>query len=304
MGKYLETPIFYMGNKYKLLKQLLPLFPDTCDVFFDLFGGSGVVSMNYKGDKGTVYNEFNPNIFELVKLFKDNTFEELDSYFTKVIEHYNLLTGLKRNQFDSEEEFLADTNPKKERYNKFREDYNNSVNRDYKDLWILSVFSCNHLIRFNSNSQFNASFGSNGNYNDNLKIKVRNGCEGLKDVILMNKDTLKLNFDAINKNDFVYLDPPYLNTEAVYNEKRAFGGWNIDCDYILFNKLESLNEKGVKWGLSNVFENRGVVNTHLVDWCTKNGWIVHYLNRNYNPFSRGNSNDVEVYICNYNKEVV
>ena len=42
--KYLESPIFYMGNKYKLLKQLIPLFPSKCDTFLDLFGGSGVVS--------------------------------------------------------------------------------------------------------------------------------------------------------------------------------------------------------------------------------------------------------------------
>lgn len=40
MKKYLESPIFYMGNKYKLLKQLIPLFPDKCKTFLDLFGGS------------------------------------------------------------------------------------------------------------------------------------------------------------------------------------------------------------------------------------------------------------------------
>ena len=35
--KYLESPIFYMGNKYKLLKQLIPLFPSKCDTFLDLY---------------------------------------------------------------------------------------------------------------------------------------------------------------------------------------------------------------------------------------------------------------------------
>lgn len=45
------SPIFYMGNKYKLLKQILPLFPETCRVFIDAFGGSGVVTMNYRGGK-------------------------------------------------------------------------------------------------------------------------------------------------------------------------------------------------------------------------------------------------------------
>ena len=66
--KYLESPIFYMGNKYKLLKQLIPLFPKQCDTFLDLFGGSGVVSMNYQGTRKTIYNEFNGNIVNLIKI--------------------------------------------------------------------------------------------------------------------------------------------------------------------------------------------------------------------------------------------
>lgn len=93
-----------------------------------------------------------------------------------------------------------------------------------------------------------------------------------------------------------------MNTEAVYNEKRAFGGWTIESDYKMFKLLEEANKKGIKWGLSNVFENRGKKNQHLIDWCEKNGWQVYHLDRNYNPFSRGNSNNDEVFICNYKKE--
>ena len=52
-------------------------------------------------------------------------------------------------------------------------------------------------------------------------------------------------------------------------------------------------------GLSNVYINRGKRNEHLIKWCLDNNWYVYHLNRNYNPFSRGNSNNDEVYICNY-----
>ena len=37
----LRSPIFYMGNKFKLMKDLKELFPKECDTFVDLFGGSG-----------------------------------------------------------------------------------------------------------------------------------------------------------------------------------------------------------------------------------------------------------------------
>ena len=244
MRKYLESPIFYMGNKYKLLKQLIPLFPDKCKTFLDLFGGSCVVSMNYKGTEKTIYNEINKNIVDLVLMFKENDVEELDRYFNEKIKEYNICCTGKN--------FREHIELQKGYYD-FRDYYNKSEKKDKRDLYLLICYSMNHLIRFNK------------------------------------------------KDEFVYCDPPYLNTEAVYNEKRAYGGWCIDDDYKLFDILEELHNKGVKWGLSNVFYNRGKSNDHLIEWCDKNNWHVYHLNRNYNPFSRGNSNNDEVYICNYSR---
>lgn len=300
MNKYKHSPIFYMGNKYKLLKYIIPLFPKNCDVFVDGFGGSAAVSINYKGKNKTIYNEYNPNIYNLVKLFRDNNFDVLDEYIQNTVDKYDLKTGKKRKNFDSEDAFLEDMNLKKERYNKFRAQYNGAIGgRKYLDLYILSIFSCNHLIRFNTKDEFNASFGSNGDYNENLKNKIKDGVEGLKGIELLNKDFFDLDLSILSKNSFVYVDPPYLNTTAVYNEKRAYGGWNIDSDYRLFKVLEELNNRGIKWRFSNVFINRGISNDHLIKWCEDNNWNVLHLQRNYNPFSRGNSNNDEVYIYNY-----
>ena len=163
---------------------------------------------------------------------------------------------------------------------------------------MLSCFSINHLIRFNTNSEFNASSG-NDSYNDVNYRRVIDMHETFKDVQITCQDALTLDLNQLSHNTFIYCDVPYLNTEAVYNEKRAFGGWTIESDYKMFKLLEDANKKGIKWGLSNVFENRGKKNQHLIDWCEKNGWRVYHLDRNYNPFSRGNSNNDEVYICNY-----
>lgn len=84
-----------------------------------------------------------------------------------------------------------------------------------------------------------------------------------------------------------------------FSAHRDFGGWTIESDYALFEILEELNRRGVSWGLSNVFSNRGKENTHLIEWCKRNGWRVTHLKRSYNPFSTDNSNSDEVYICNY-----
>lgn len=298
MNNYKRSPIPYMGNKYKLLKDLIPLFPKECDVFVDLFGGSGVVSMNYQGKKATIYNELNKNIVELIKMIINNNPEELDKYWKDKINEYSLPTqSTKRKDSDDKEFFIK----RQESYNKLRKDYNKSQNRDYRDLFLLSCFSINHLIRFNTNSEFNASSG-NDSYNDVNYQRVKDMYEVFKNVKITCQDALTLDLDKLPKDSFIYLDPPYLNTEAVYNEKRAFGGWTIESDYKMFELLEEADKKGIKWGLSNVFENRGKKNQHLIDWCEKNGWQVYHLDRNYNPFSRGNSNNDEVYICNYKKE--
>lgn len=38
-----KSPLNYVGGKYKLLPQLLPLFPKQINTFYDLFGGGGVM---------------------------------------------------------------------------------------------------------------------------------------------------------------------------------------------------------------------------------------------------------------------
>lgn len=296
--EYKRSPIPYMGNKYKLLKTLIPLFPKESDIFIDAFGGSGVVSMNYKA-KTKIYNELNPNIVELVKIMVNNKPEELDKYWKDKVEYYKLPKQSTKRKNLNDEKFFKE---RQNNYNKMREDYNNSKERDYRDLFLLSCYSINHLIRFNGESEFNASSG-NDSYNDVNLQRVKDMYETFKNVEIKCGSVFDLNFEILTDKSFVYLDPPYLNTEAVYNEKRAFGGWDIDCDYKLFDLLEKLNARGVKWGLSNVFVNRGKENTHLKEWCKKNNWKVYHLDRNYNPFSRGNSDNDEVYICNYGERI-
>lgn len=162
MIKYKRSPIFYMGNKYKLLKDLIPLFPDSCDIFVDLFGGSGVVSMNYQGTQKTIYNEFNKNIVELIKMIVNNNPKELDKYWKQKRDEYGLeifsaTTIEKKNRKEYERRKVA--------FEKLRTDYNCSKFKDYRDLFLLACCSINHLIRFNTRSEFNASNG-NDSYND------------------------------------------------------------------------------------------------------------------------------------------
>jgi adenine-specific DNA-methyltransferase len=53
--KYIKSPINYVGNKYRLIKQIIPLFPKNISMFVDAFGGSGTVLMNTNADHYIYY---------------------------------------------------------------------------------------------------------------------------------------------------------------------------------------------------------------------------------------------------------
>lgn len=46
----LRSPLFYVGDKYKLMPQLNKLFPTQIENFYDVFCGGGSVSINAKAN--------------------------------------------------------------------------------------------------------------------------------------------------------------------------------------------------------------------------------------------------------------
>ena len=115
MTNYVKSPLNYTGGKYKLLNQLLPLFPEECNTFVDAFGGSGVVSMNYHGKDKTIYNEADKNVIGLIKMVLSSDLEELNNYYLDKIEKYNLRKMSSKNPKLNEEGYL-----------KLRKEYNQS----------------------------------------------------------------------------------------------------------------------------------------------------------------------------------
>ena len=296
--KLLKSPIFYMGNKYKLLPQLLPLFPKSINTFYDLFGGSGCVSGNVEANK-IIYNELNDNIYDLFCMFEHLGSTSIIQAVENNIERF----GLNREGTDVRQN-IPNIKETREYYNKkyldFR-DYYNKHQDNITDLYTLTFYSFSNLIRFNGKSEFNMPYG-NRCFCQKHKEQMIEWCDMLKHkniAVCCNdyKDILKS--DNLGENDFVYVDPPYYNTLAIYNEKHETDAWTIDSDCELFDILEDLDRKNIKWGMSNVFVNKGNVNEHLIKWCEENNWYVYHLNKTYSALGKGNANSDEVYICNY-----
>lgn len=282
----------YTGGKYKLLPQILPLFPTEINTFVDLFTGGGNIAVNVNANK-IIANDNEKHVIDIYKAFQ-NGYDNVDNLIHTIeliIETYGLN--------------IEDAEP----FNKLREDYNtyklrNRVHYPFDLnilLYVLICYSFNHQFRFNSKGEFNMPFGKNrSQWNDNMKKNLINFHKSIidKNIIFTNKDFRELKIDKLSCNDFVYCDPPYLITCATYNEK---DGWNEQCETDLLSLLDSLNSKSVKFALSNVLFSKGKTNDLLIEWSKK--YNVHHLdytyqNCNYHTKDKSSKPD-EVLITNF-----
>lgn len=283
------SPIFYMGNKKKLInKGLIELFPKNINTFVDLFCGSSIVSMNVEANK-YILNDFDENVYNLYKMFKYHKYEDIISHVLNNINYFQLKrVGVKQNTEESD--------IYKERYIKLREKANNT--KDIKDLYSCIFYAFSQQMRFNNNGSFNMPFG-NGAFTKQNEEYIKNGCLffSKENVSIYNQDFRKFKVSFLSSNDFVYLDPPYFNTTATYNEN---GGWSENDENDLYKFCEELNSNNIKFAMSNVFENKGIKNNTLIEWVEKNNFNVYTFDKfTYCACGKGNSNAKEVLITNY-----
>lgn len=282
--EYIKSPINYVGNKYRLLPQIIPLFPKEINKFADVFGGSGTVMMNVDA-KEYVYNDINNYVAEIIEGMIKNEYKDIISKIDGVINQYK----------------LSMTN--KEGFEKLREDYNEG-NKNWVILYTLMCHSFNHQFRFNSKHEYNSSFGKNRSYfsdrqkQDLKKFKERfKGKE--KSIEIKTESVFNIDFSIYTAEDFIYFDPPYYNSIGNYNDgKRGFDGWTKEHEEQLWVLLNKLTEKGIRWGMSNNLKyNNDIMCENLVKY-TVYKLKGDYINCNYHKKDR-ETKDIEILVTNY-----
>lgn len=180
---------------------------------------------------------------------------------------------------------------------RFRDFYNKE--RNPLDLFVLMNYCMSQAIRFNAKGEFNMPFGSDRFIKDKHTIRYidfhnKVNQDSFK---ITNKSYIEFPANGFESDDFVYLDPPYLNTTATYNEN---GKWdNVKQDELLDYCME-LTSSNVKWAMSNVFANRDYENHELKEWCMDHSLNVYGFDGfNYSNFGKEVSNAKEVLITNY-----
>ena len=166
-------------------------------------------------------------------------------------------------------------------------------------LYTLIIYSFNNQIRFNKNNEYNIPVGKRDfNYKSRKNLIDFKNRITTEDITFTSKDFRDFNFEIVSQQDFVYADPPYLLSNATYNEQ---GGWTESDEQDLLEVLDNLSKNNIRFALSNVLESKGKENIILKKWAEK--YKINYLNYNYNnsnyQIKDKNQKNIEVLITNY-----
>lgn len=300
----IKPPFNYTGNKNRLIDEFATsYFPKDENIsFLDLFGGGASVAINVNYSEIT-YNDISLWVPKVINVLKKRELEEILEYIKSRIELFNLSSThiygqAKYKKFRTGNDGLKKYNEKA--FYNFRKlintnlDNGNIQDETYLDILILMFFSFNNDIRFNKQGQINIPVGKT-DYNSQSYDKLVTFHEAInrKKIKVMQKDFRKVN---IEKFDFIYADPPYLISEAVYNT-----GWCEQDELDLYSLLDKVNKNGKKFALSNVLESKGKKNVLLENWVNKNGYKINRLEYSYKAASYNRNRedlDVEVVVTN------
>jgi len=301
-NKAVRSPFFYVGDKYKLMPQLKELFPENISTYIEPFAGGGSSFLNTNAKKYIV-NDIDYYVIALHKClssYSDKPEEFMNKLYS-LIDQYGLSCSyrgitvpesLKRKYVKT---YYSHYN--KEAYNNMKNDYNFSY--DNVLLYLLLIYGFNHMIRFNSSGKFNLPVG-NVDFNKNVYNAIKYYLKFMseRDVEFYNEDFMDfLNQLEFDENSYIYLDPPYLISGSEYNKY-----WNEEEEKRMCNFLDVLNDRGVRFGITNLINHKGKCNETFKKWSEN--YTIYNIDSNYISFNDNTIKETskEIFVTNYGKK--
>lgn len=280
-----RSPLFYVGDKYKLIREIKTHFPMNIGRLIEPFVGGGSVFINVDADE-YLLNDINPSVIAIHQMLNRYIGRIDDFYreFVDIVDRYGLSLSYRANVVPDE---LKKTYPKtyyakynKEGYNRMKKDFNAGKQSDTLVLYALLIYGFNRMLRFNKKGEFNLPPGD-VDFNANTY-------EALSDylTLLQNKKVNWSNLDfrdflqgiVYQHDDLVYLDPPYLITFSEYNKL-----WNTETEQALLNMLDDLDRQDIRFAISNVTHYRGRTNDIFLRWSER--YHSYPIKSNYISFN-------------------
>jgi DNA adenine methylase len=297
--KFRRSPMFYVGDKYRLIKEIQQYFPKNINNFIEPFVGGGTVFLNTEAKK-YILNDVDKYVFNLHNFLKNQSSENFFlEEVLKYIEKYNLsrsfINDIVPKELKQEHKKTYYARYNKEGYNMLKNDFNKSKKKNLIQLYILLIYGFNRILRFNSKGEFNVPVG-NVDFNKNVEIAIKDYFAFVKgkDIKITNLDFKEfIQKNKFKKNDFIYLDPPYLITFSEYNKM-----WNEKKEIELLNVLDELDKQHINFAISNVTTYKGRKNQIFIDWMRK--YNSKKIKSNYISYhDNSNKSFEEVLVFNY-----
>lgn len=276
-----RSPLFYVGDKYKLIDEIKEFFPNHIRRFVEPFVGGGSAFMNVDAEE-YILNDINESVVSIHDMLCHNAIHRnvfLQGMYY-IIDQYNLSCSLRRDDIPNElkvafpKTYFAEYN--REAFGRLRADYNNSQERDVRILYLLLIYGFNRMVRFNKKGNFNVPVG-NVDFNQNVLDALNDYFDIVSNSRIQWATQDFRNFlrdIELNNEDLVYLDPPYLITFSEYNRL-----WNNETEAALLQILDKLNANGIRFAISNVTHYKGMVNEAFLNWSQD--YNIHPIHSNY-----------------------
>lgn len=221
----IQPVIKWSGSKRSQGEEIIKYFPKEIQIYYEPFvGGASILRQLLESDidvEKYICSDINSDLINLWNTIKYNP-QTLSDKYAEMWQELNYDKNLER---------------KKNYFYNIRKRFNEI--HQPEDFLFISRTTTNGLIRYNQKGEFNNSFHitRNGIVPESLHKIIFDWHNALnnKNVQFISCDYQNIN---TNKNDFMYLDPPYAGTKGMYYgtiNYKIFWEWLLkqNCQYAL-----------------------------------------------------------------------
>ena len=258
--KYQKPFLKWVGGKSQIIDDIVSQFPQECNNYHELFLGGGSVLLallNLQKEeiitiKGKVY-AYDSNI-SLINLYK-HIQKKKEELYERIIKHKTVYDSIKGTDLLKNPGNINEAMTSKESYYYWLRNEYRKINKDSIEssaLFIVINKLCFRGLYREGPNGFNVPFGHYKNtptiINIDELIKISELIQNVTFLCMDFKDSI----EKVNKDDYVYLDPPYAPIDSKSFVSYTKEGFGEDMHKHLFKKVKELNGKKVKFSMSNV----------------------------------------------------